>query len=279
MKLGLMIGTPDLRQPWCVILDGPDLQGNLRRAAGWGYDGVELALRDPAELDARQIRGWLEHYGLELIGLCTGEVFGSDGLGLAGMGREIAQAAEARMRAIVDLAAAFGPGTLVNVGRVRGRIDPARPEESRAQAIAALQRLADYALPTGVRLVLEPINHYEVNFILSTQEGIAFADAVNRPNLGLMLDTYHMNIEDQNLHTSLRLARQYCWHVHIADNNRKWPGNAHIDFPSIVATLNDIGYTGYLSVEALPWPDAETAGLETIRYMQRWVKRETQFSF
>jgi sugar phosphate isomerase/epimerase len=274
MKLGFIIGTPDLIKPSFMILTGADLEANLRKAAEWGYDGVELALRDPALLDSGQIRDWFQTYQLELIALCTGEVWGQEGLGIAGMPPETAQAAEARLRAIIDFGAEFGEGVMINIGRVRGRIDPEKPQESWDVAVEAFQALSDYAAPKGVRLILEPVNHYEVNFILSTQDGLAFARDVNRPNFGLMLDTYHMNIEDQNIHASFREARKYCWHVHVADNNRKWPGNAHIDFPSIVATLRDLGYTGYLSAEIYPWPDPDTAGIETIRYMRRWVPKE-----
>lgn len=282
MKLGMIINTPDGKpdslKPSFVILDGPDLEGNLRKTAEWGYDGVELGLRDPALLDSRQIRNLLQEYQLELIGLCTGEVYGQDGLGIAGMPPEIARAAEARLCAIVDFAAEVGEGTMLNIGRVRGRLDPDRPKETWDTAVDTLQRISDYAAPKGVRLTLEPANHYEVNFILSTQDGLAFVKEVDRPNFGLVLDTYHMNIEDQNIHASFRQARRYCWHVHISDNNRRWPGNAHIDFGSIVATLADIGYNDYLSAEAFPWPDAETAGFETIRYMRRWVPRRENLS-
>ena len=273
MKLGLVVGTPDLRKPLVAVLSGENLDENLRRAAGWGYDGVELALRDPALHDGNEINRLLAKYRLELISLCTGEVWGGDGLGIAGMPADIAQAAEERVRSIIEFAGELGENVMINIGRVRGRIDPQRPAESWDEAVLAFQRLSDFAAPLGVRLALEPVNHYEVNFILSTQDGIAFADDVGRPNFGLMLDTYHMNIEDQNIHASFRAARKYCWHVHVSDNNRKWPGNAHIDFHSICATLADIGYNGYLSAEILPWPDIETAGRETIRHLRRWVPK------
>lgn len=272
MKLGLMIGTPDLRQPWIVALDGPDLEANFRIAAEWGYHGVELALRDPALLNGEQIKIWLARYGLEMIGLCTGEIFGSDGLGLVAEREEVMRAAEARMCGVIDLAAQFGPGTLVNIGRVRGALRPGHSLANRASGVAVFRRLAEYAAPRGVRLALEPINHYEVNYILSTPDGVEIADEVNHPNFGLMLDTYHMNIEDRNLHASLRGAQRYCWHVHVSDNNRRWPGNAHIDFPALLATLHDLGYTGYLSAEILPWPNRETAGRETVRYLQRCLQ-------
>lgn len=272
MKLGLMIGTPDLLQPWVVVLDGADLDGNLRQAAEWGYDGVELALRDPACLDANSIKAGLTKYGLEMIGLCTGEVFGSDGLGLVSESPDIAAQALARMKAIVDLAAQFGAGTLVNIGRVRGAIKRGHPRASWERAVEMFRELSKHARPGDVRLVLEPINHYEVNFVLSTQDGIDMAEQVDHPNFGLILDTYHMNIEDPNIHAAFRRARRWCWHVHVSDNNRRWPGNAHIDFASIVATLRDIGYDAYLSAEILAQPDRETAGVETIRHMRRCLE-------
>ena len=275
MKLGLIVGTPDLRKPPIAVLSGPDLEDNLRRVAGWGYEGVELALRDSSLLDVDEVKRLLDAQHLELIGLCTGEVWGGDGLGIAGMPPDVAAEAEARLRAIIEFAGKLGDGVMINIGRVRGRIDPDHADQSWNDAVIAFQRLSDFAASHSVRLALEPVNHYEVNFILSTQDGIAFADAVGRPNFGLMLDTYHMNIEDQNMHASLRQARRYCWHIHVSDNNRCWPGNAHIDFGSIVATLDDIGYKGYLSAEIPPWPDAETAGQETIRYMRRWVHAPT----
>jgi sugar phosphate isomerase/epimerase len=274
MKIGILIGTPEVPGSSAqLVLGGPDLEGNLGKAAIWGYDGVELALRDPARLDSREIRSWLDKYNLHLAGLSTGAVFGDDGLGLVGMPPGIGEAAEARLKAIIDFAAEFDGGIPIGIGRARGRLDD--PESASGDAaVAAFRRIADYALPKGARVALEPANHHEVNFIFTVQEGLAWVKEVDRANFGLVLDTYHLNIEEQNIYASIREAYQYCWDVHIADNNRKWPGNAHIDFASIVATLADVGYAGYLSVEAAPWPDPDTAGQEAIRYMRRWIPRE-----
>jgi 5-keto-L-gluconate epimerase len=269
MKLGLMIGTPDLRQPWCTVLDGSDLKANILQAAEWGYDGIELALRDPDLLDPVSIKKWCQQAGLEMIGLCTGEIYGSDGLGLIDPEPDIMQSAFERMQRVVNLAGEFGMGTMVNIGRVRGKLSQAMDYQ---KAVEVLQRLSDHARGKSVHIVLEPVNHYEVNFIHSTQDGIQIAKDVDRPNFGLMLDTYHMNIEDQDFHASLKQARDYCWHIHVSDNNRKWPGNAHIEFASIVATLASLGYEGYLSAEILPWPDRLTAGVETFRHMKKCLQ-------
>lgn len=270
MKLALMIGTPDLRKPWCTVLDGSDLRSNIFQAREWGYDGIELALRDPHTLEPLLIKQWCREAGLEMIGLCTGEIFGSDGLGLIDPDPVIMQAAFEQMKLVIDLAGEFGAGTMVNVGRVRGKLTN---ESDYSIAVDVFKKLSAQAQKVSVRLVLEPINRYEVNYIHSTQDGIQFAQAVNHPNFGLMLDTYHMNIEDQSIEDSLEQAKKYCWHIHISDNNRKWPGNAHIDFFSVFSTLRKIGYSDYLSAEVLPWPDRETAGLATCRYVRDNLRR------
>jgi sugar phosphate isomerase/epimerase len=271
MKLALMIGTPDLRQPWCTVLDGSDLRSNIFKAREWGYDGIELALRDPDLLDPKLITRWCHEAGLEMIGLCTGEILGSDGLGLVDPDPGIMQAAYGRMRRVIDLAGNFGARTMVNVGRVRGKLTH---DTDYRIAVDVLEKLSDHAQKASVRLVLEPINRYEVNYIHSTQDGLQFAQAVNHPGFGLMLDTYHMNIEDQSIENSLEEAQKYCWHIHISDNNRKWPGNAHVDFPSIFSRLIKIGYSDYLSAEILPWPDRKTAGLATCRYVRDILNKQ-----
>lgn len=99
------------------------------------------------------------------------------------------------------------------------------------------------------------------------------ARRVHRPNFGLMLDVYHMNIEDVNIYDSFREARDFCWAVHFSDNNRKWPGSAHLNFKQIVKVLNEIGYTGFVSLEILPWPDPDTAARSSIRFLRKYIPR------
>jgi 5-keto-L-gluconate epimerase len=69
-------------------------------------------------------------------------------------------------------------------------------------------------------------------------------------------------------------VREDCWFVHFADNNRKWPGSAHLDFQGIVAVLDEVGYQGYVSLEILPWPDPDTAAREAIVSLRRFIPRQ-----
>jgi len=87
-----------------------------------------------------------------------------------------------------------------------------------------------------------------------------------------MLDSYHMNIEDIDIYESIRQAKPYLWFVHFTDNNRLWPGSAHLDFERMVAVLEEIHYEGFVSLEILPWPDPDTAAKSSINSLRRYIK-------
>jgi sugar phosphate isomerase/epimerase len=271
LQIAAMVGAPDLEQDTLAVYSG-DLPGAFAKLAELGYDGVELMTKDPARLDGAQIRGWLEESQLELVGLCTGHVYGEDGLGLVGPDSHVCRRAMERMKSFVDFAAAhFRKGTLINIGRSRGPGFAGDSTATLERMAEAFQELADYALPSGVRLVLEPVNVHQAAYIHTSQDGIAMVGRVNRPNFGLMLDVYHMNIEDVDMYDSFREAGELCWLIHFADNNRKWPGSAHLDFERIVQVLDEINYSGYVSLEILPWPDPDMAARSAIQCLRRYI--------
>jgi len=271
IKIAAMVGGPDLEMPALAVYSG-DLRAAFSKLGLLGYDGVELMIRRPDRLDGRQIRQWLEEYRLELAGICTGALCGEDKLGLVNPDLTVSQPAMSRFRELIDFASSwFGPGTPINIGRVRGSGDPMQPEATLQVATEIFRELADYASPKGIRLLLEPITVNQVSFIITTQDGIAMVKRVGRPNFGLMLDVYHMNIEDVSIADSFREAREYCWHVHVCDNNRRWPGSAHLDFGAIFAVLEEIGYSGFVGTEIQPWPDPDTAARRSVVSLRRFV--------
>ena len=273
IKIASMVGTPDLQAPVLAPYSG-DLPAAFAKLAKLGYDGVELMIKKPSKLDGAAIRRWLDEHNLKLVQMCTGHVFGEDKLGLLNADATLNREAMERLKEFVDFAASyFEPGLPVNIGRSRGQGNPAQSEKSLDAFAASFRELADYALPKRVRLTLEPITALLVKFIVTTQDGVAMCRRVNRPNFGLMLDVYHMNIEDVDIYQSFRDAKDYCWLVHVCDNNRKWPGSAHLDFARIITTLNEIGYDGFVSTEMLPWPDPDTAARAAIESLRRFIPK------
>ncbi len=200
----------------------------------------------------------------------TGELFGADGLCLVTPDPDLYRRALARTQAVIDLAA-YLDNAIVNIGRLRGRLDSVRAQTADPWgfAVERIAAVTDYAFDQGVRIALEPINRYETDFIANVDEGLRMVRDVGKPNLGLMLDLFHMNIEDASIEGSLRRAGDRCWHVHIADSNRLYPGAGHLDFTSIFATLAAMGYTGYVSAEIFPKPDPDTAAVRTIEFVRK----------
>jgi len=273
IKIATMIGAPDLAEKTLAPYSG-DLVTAFGKVAELGYEGVELMTKDPSKLDGDQISRWLGQHNLEMTGLCTGHMFGEDQLGLVGPDPAVCLRAMERLKGFVDFAAThFGAGTLINIGRSRGPGYPDDPATTLDRMEAAFRELAEYAEPHDIKLILEPINVHQVNYIHTSQEGLEMVRRVNHPNFGLMLDVYHMNIEDVDIYDSFREVGDLCWFVHLADNNRKWPGSAHIDFEQIIRVLNEIGYQGYISLEILPWPDPDTAAQASIDHLHH-LKRK-----
>jgi sugar phosphate isomerase/epimerase len=118
---------------------------------------------------------------------------------------------------------------------------------------------------------MEPINRYETDFIFSAADGMRLVEDLDCANFGLMLDLFHMNIEDVSIEDGLRQAGDRLWHVHIADSSRRYPGSGHLDYDSIFATLADMGYGGYVSAEILPLPDPDTAARKTAEFLRAYL--------
>ena len=132
----------------------------------------------------------------------------------------------------------------------------------------ALQECSQAALSEGVRLALEPINRYETTLINTTSQGRDLIEKVGADNFGLLLDTFHMNIEEPQIEESIRACNERIFHFHVADSNRWYPGAGHLDFRSILATLSATGYQGWISGEFLPEPNAETAARKSIEHLK-----------
>ncbi len=280
MKLACVVATPDIGQAFGALLTGT-FEEKLAKARALGYTGVELMLCNPAALHAQDIRASLAKHGLEVPQIVTGAVFRLEGLALVHPDPAVCVKAMSRAQGIVRFASTLGRDVNVNLGLLRGRIDwlePADRAGARARFITAFQTLADYAAPYHVRITLEPANRYEADFVHSARDGMEVVAEVGRSNFGLMLDTFHMNIEDRSIEGGLREARAVLWHVHIADSNRLPPGQGHLDFASIVATLDEMGYAGYLSGEMLPLPDPDSAAQLTVEHMKRWCSPDLRTS-
>jgi len=237
----------------------------LRTAADLGYDGVELAVRDPSQVDAEAVLRTVRDAGLAVPAIGTGQAYLKDGLSLSHPDEGIRARAIERMETHIRMAAVFGAAVIV--GLLRGRITGDRAA-TEARLSGALRRILPLAEREKIPVLFEPVNRYETDFLVTMDEALDLINRLASPALGILADTFHMNIEEASIEGSLRRARPRLRHVHVADSNRQAPGWGHLDFPALVRVLREFGYTGYLSAEILPRPDPVSAARQTIAHLR-----------
>ena len=196
----------------------------------------------------------------------TGQAWGEERLSFTSNDPDVRRAAIERIKSHIPLAARFNAAVIL--GLIRG-ISPQGQthEQSMAYLVEALQECSAAAAPHGVKYALEPLNRYETDLIHTVADGLDLIERVGADNFGLLLDTFHMNIEEPSIEESIRNCGDRIFHFHVADSTRWHPGAGHLDFGSILDTLFDTGYEGWVSGEFMPVPDAETGAQRAIAYL------------
>ena len=261
MKLSVVLSTQQT-QFQAASFSG-SLAQNIADIAAMGYDGVELAIRDPKLVDVDALEALTREHGLRVPAIGTGQAWGEEKLSFTDPDLSVRRAAIERVKSHVPLAARFN--AVIIIGLVRGIIKPGiTQEQGMAWLCEALQECSTAAKPFGVRLALEPINRYETTLVNSVAQGMALIDQVGADNFGLLLDTFHMNIEEPDILQSISTCGDRIFHFHVADSNRWYPGAGHLDFAGILSRLQSTGYDGFVSGEFMPLPDPLTAARENI---------------
>ncbi len=222
-----------------------DWRQALRRVKTAGYDGVELAITNPTNIDPDTAKEALESEGLRLLSITTGQAAGLEGLSLTSDDEEIRRRTIDRIEAHMDFAARFG--AVVIIGSLRGA------DGDIELLTEALRECAKHA--PQVKLALEPLNRYESRLVNTVEEGIDVVKRVGADNLGLLVDTFHANIEETNVGEAFSSAGHRLFHVHLADSNRWIPGYGHLDFAQVWDALDAIDYRQALVLEPLPKPN------------------------
>jgi sugar phosphate isomerase/epimerase len=264
MKLSVAVAAENAPSSAFVVWRG--FAESARKAAQYGYDGIELALKSAAEINPDQLFKLLNRWNLEVSCISTGQVFASLGLYFTHPDATVRKKVLEVFTGLINLARDFGK--LVNVGRVRGfSAEGQTREETERLFLDMTGRLCDLAGPLGVTLIIEPVNRYEINFINNLDEGSELLRKLGRSNIGLMPDLFHMNIEDDQIGASLVRNAAWIKYIHLADSNRLAPGWGHLDFDQAFQALKKAKFNGWAAVEILPQPDADTAARQAAGFI------------
>jgi D-psicose/D-tagatose/L-ribulose 3-epimerase len=222
----------------------------LDKAREMGFDLVEIPIESEKDLDYARAAEAYRRTGLK-SSICA----------VMGAKRDpshpdaaVQKGAIAYMKHCIDAAVKMGASTIAGplyaaVGRT-WQSTPAQRERDLARCAKNLKVVARYAEDKGVLLALEPLNRFETSFVNLTEQAIQLADMVGSPNVKLMMDTFHANIEEKSLGAALELAGKRLIHVHANENDRGTPGTGHVAWGEVAAALKKVNYDGPLVIES-----------------------------
>ncbi|MEK0451242.1 MAG: hypothetical protein RL088_3510 [Verrucomicrobiota bacterium] len=244
-----------------VFHDG--LADGCARAARFGFDAVEIFPPAANAIDIAELQSLLDHHGLKVAAIGTGAGWVLHKYSLTSPDAENRRKAREFISAIIDLAGGFGAPAIL--GSMQGRYDaPVAREQALGWLAEALDELGEQAAQHHVPFLYEPLNRYETNLFNRQRDAANFLRSLRTRNVKLLCDLFHMAIEEADLAATLEVCGPLVGHVHFADSNRRAIGMGHTQVAPIIESLRAIGYTGYLSAEILPLPDADTAAIQTM---------------
>jgi D-psicose/D-tagatose/L-ribulose 3-epimerase len=234
-----------------------------RRLRALEFDGVEL-MGDLALYGAGEAAQVLEDHGLAVFSLTPADATEAGAVvDLAHPDPAIrGQSVDYYLR-LLDFAAELGPPQQRPIVACHGKVGRvaaiSSQAEERAGFVAAVRRVALRAEDMGLRLVMEVLNRYEAHLLNTAAEAVEFAGDVGSESLGILLDAYHMNIEEADPATAIHCAGHRLWLYHAADSNRQGIGRGHTDFQGQMAALAAIGFRGPIIMECTaPGPNPFT---------------------
>ena len=265
MKLGISMSTfPARGGP--VIFSGDDWRGNLQTIQEMGYEGVDLFSHKLSASELDSIVGLMAEFNLQTTLFLA--------MWLAEAGSFLSDPDEGRRRVAVEryksqIPVAARLGADMPIGYSRGWRQDGEDDRAYQDRLAdSLSELCTFGDSCGVKLLLEPLNRYEANSIHRVDEALEFLQEYRLDSMGLLLDLFHMNIEEQSLENAVRRASAKIGQVHVSDSNRQTPGQGHLDFDGVIDSLAAVGFDGFLAIEAFPEPspwEAAKSGIEFLR--------------
>ena len=242
---------------WGAPITDDTVAERVPQAAEMGYDVVEFPLEEPDGFDYDRASDRLDEHGLGasvVVAMSEERDLLAEDPDVRANGREY-------VRETVDAAAALGSDRVVGplysaVGRT-WRMDEAEHAAAMDDVVDQLSELAAYAGDRGVTLCVEPLNRFETSVLNTAEQTIEVVDRVDDPACEILLDTFHMNVEEKSLPEAIRAAGDRLGHVHACGNDRGAPGNDHVDWGGVAAALDDVGYDDQAVIESFT-PEVES---------------------
>ena len=270
---------------WTSPLTTKKLETLAARVADMGFDLIEMPVEDPELVDYGQVPELLREHDLS-VSVCA--AMGGD-RDLIHPDEAVRAGAADYVRTCIDVAQEVGSDRVVGplysaVGRCWRMTAEERARDTEL-LVQQLRALAEYAAPRGVTLCVEPLNRFETSFLNLTAQVIDVVDRVDHPACRILLDLFHLGIEEKSVAAAIRSAGARLHHVQVAENDRGIPGTGMLPWADIAAALAEVGYDGPVVIESFTaeneamaraasiWrplaPDSDTFAREGLRFLHQ----------
>jgi len=265
VKLGF---SNSIYNDFCLPLDEVIAKGKRI-----GYDGLELNPEaSPRAIDVSAIKRALGENEFEIAAIGTKTAY-------LKYGSYLASPLEERREFVlhyVEDCCRLAEGLNCSIVQLGIALQGSRLEEdkytARKRLIAGLKEICETASDRGITILVEPLNRFLGQLLNTFDEASEIVNAVGTPNIKLMGDLFHMNIEERSIEDSIRKSAELLKYLHVNDSNRLAPGEGHLNFEKILSALNAISYSGYITVEIIPKPSPDDALTKSIRYLKELGK-------
>jgi D-psicose/D-tagatose/L-ribulose 3-epimerase len=222
----------------------------LDKAKALGFDLFEIPIEGVEDIDYAQAAEAYRRTGLE-CSVCA--VMGAS-RDPAHEDAAIQRGGVEYLKQCIDATARMGGKKIGGpIYAAVGRTWQATPNQRKRdleRCVRNLKEVGKYAEDKGITLGVEPLNRFETSFINLAEQAVELVQMVDSPAIQIMLDTFHMNIEEKDLGQAIEMAAPYLIHVHANENDRGTPGSGHVPWATVAAALKKINYSGALVIES-----------------------------
>ena len=218
----------------------------LKIVADIGFDGVEISLLGMDTHKAKELNKVIKDYGLEVT--CSDGL--SESADITSSNPTLQEKGEEHLKWAVKTTSILGSNNLAGVIYAPwGVFEPNNKKKRSENSAKVLSRLDSHLKSHDVNLGIEAINRFETDLVNTSNEAVSMAKASNSSNIGVLLDTFHLNIEEKDIKSAIVNAGKHLKHFHVSDNDRGVPGSGHVPWGEVKSGLSDINYNGWIVAE------------------------------
>ncbi|GGG01745.1 sugar phosphate isomerase/epimerase family protein [Paenibacillus abyssi] len=222
----------------------------IDKVKAFGFDVLEICIEDPQTIPVKETRAYMDDCGVEAL-VCG--AFGPN-RDISSDDRAVREEGLAYIKTCVDFAVELGSplvsGPMYSATGKTRLLTPSQQQQQWNWTVENMKKAADYAGERGIKLAVEPLNRFETDLINTVEQGMELLKRIGHDNVGFLLDTFHMNIEEKGIGDAIRAAGKHIFNFHSCENDRGVPGTGHVPWAEVTQALKDIDYNGYIVIEA-----------------------------